>query len=109
MLTFLSIAWMGAKMMQVEVCVLQFVKTVNGEPTLAISNQGALNVDLQWQSGIWILTLEVEVQPPLVEFEWGAVEFEWGAGKVEEEKMWRVVEDIMGYEIFSKGLNNKFA
>jgi len=37
---------MGAKMMQVEVCGLRFVKTVNGELTLATSNQGALNVDL---------------------------------------------------------------
>jgi len=52
---------MGAKMMQVEVCGLRFVKTVNGEPTLATSNQDALNVDLQWQSGIRALTVEVEV------------------------------------------------
>jgi len=35
----------------------------------------------------------MEVQPPLVEFE-------WGAGKVEEERMWRVVEGIIGYKIF---------
>jgi len=62
-------------------------KTKNGEPTLATSNQDAFDVDLQWQSGIRALTVEVEVQPPLVEFEWGAVEFEWGAGKVKEERM----------------------
>jgi len=30
---------MGAKMMQVEVCGLRFVKAVNGEPTPATSNQ----------------------------------------------------------------------
>jgi len=30
----------------------------------------------------------------------GAVELERGAGKVEEERMWRVVEGIMGYEMF---------
>jgi len=80
---------MGTKMMQVEVCGLRFVKTVNRESTLATSNQGALNVDLQWQNGIRALTVEVEVevQPPSMEFEWGAVEFEWGAGKVEEERM----------------------
>jgi len=59
----------------------------------ATSNQGALNVDLQWQSGIRALTVEVEVQPP-------SVEFEWGAGKVEKERMCRVVEGIMRYEIF---------
>jgi len=75
-------------MMQVEVCGLQFVKTVNGEPTLATSNQGVLNVDLQWQNEIRALIVEVEVQPPSVEFEWGAVEFEWGVGKVEEKRMW---------------------
>ena len=46
------------------------------------------------------MKVEVEVQPPSVEFEWGAVEFEWGAGKVEEERMWKVMESIMGYEIF---------
>jgi len=41
------------------------------EPTLATSNQGALNINLQWQSGIRALTMEVEVevQPPSVEFE----------------------------------------
>jgi len=62
-------------------------RTKDGEPTPATSNQGALNVDLQWQSGIRALTVEVKVQPPSVEFEWGAVEFKWGAGKVEEERM----------------------
>jgi len=71
---------MGVKMMQVEVCGLQFVKTVNGEPTLTTNNQDTLNVDLQRQSGIRALTVEVEVQPP-------SMEFEWGVGKVEEERM----------------------
>ena len=55
-------------------------RTKDGEPTPTTSNQGALNIDLQWQSEIQALTVEVEVQPPLVEFE-------WGAGKVEEERM----------------------
>jgi len=52
-------------------------RTKDGEPTPATSNQGALNVDLQWQSRIRALTVEVEVevQPRSVEFEWGAMEF----------------------------------
>jgi len=60
-------------------------KTKDEEPILVTSNQGVLNVDLQWQSGIRALIMEM--QPPSVEFEWGVVEFEWSAGKVKEERM----------------------
>jgi len=37
-------------------------RTKDGELTLATSNQGALNVNLQWQSEIRALTVEVKVQ-----------------------------------------------
>jgi len=39
MLTLFSLAWMGVKMMQVEVFGLRFVKTMNGEPRMENQRQ----------------------------------------------------------------------
>jgi len=60
---------------------LRFVKTVNGEPTLATSNQGAFSVDLPWQSGIRALTVEVEVQPPSVELSLNGMQ--WSSNRLQ--------------------------
>jgi len=46
----------------------------DGEPSQQPSNQGALNVDLHWQTGIQALIVEVEVedemQPPSNGVQW---------------------------------------
>jgi len=44
----------------------------DGEPSQQPSNQGALNVNLHWQTGIQALRVEVEVevQPPSNEVQW---------------------------------------
>jgi len=46
----------------------------DGEPSQQPSNQGALNVNLHWQTGIQALRVEVkvegEVQPPSNEVRW---------------------------------------
>jgi len=45
---------------------------VNGEPTQQPRcNKRQPRVDLQWQSEVRALAVEVEVQPPLVEFKGG--------------------------------------
>jgi len=103
MLTFLSIVWMGAKMMEVEVCGLRFSRTVNGEqwwrtkpttkqPRCTHCRFALVNWDTSTDSG--------GGSEGAAAVEWGAVVLERGAGKVEEERMSRVVEGIMGYEIF---------
>jgi len=107
MLTFLSIAWMGAKMMEVEVCGLRFSRTVNGEQwwrTKPITKQLRCT---QCRSALanWDTSTENGGGGGgggggAAAVEWGAVAWERGAGKVEEERMWKVVKGIMGYEMF---------
>jgi len=71
-------------------------RTKDGEPTPTTSNQGAFNVDLQWQNGIRALTVEVEVQPR----RWSSngVQAKWR--KKGCEGWWRV---LWGMNFFKKG------
>jgi len=63
----------------------------DGESSQQPSNQGVLNVDLHWQTGIQAVTVEVEVeeevQLPLNGVQWRWNRVERGTGKVEEEMM----------------------
>jgi len=106
MLTFLSIAWMSAKMMQVEVCGLRFVKTVNGEPWMENQPQQPVTRCTQCRSAVakWDTSIDSG---------WGgggavAVGGVWmgcsgvrmGCRQSGERKDVKGGEGIMGYEIF---------
>jgi len=52
----------------------------DGEPSQQPNNQGALNIDLHWQTGIQALTVEVEVEEEVqlpsngVQWHWNGVQ-----------------------------------